>query len=132
MTEEIQATTRDITVGFDVSLTHENVPGSCFNQTILTVVFRKDGSDLDIRCSNESCRKSGTNAQRFQVVRKTNGHFDITVTLSNATKNDSGMYRLKANLQHPTGGYITAIYKTFSLRVTGKSVVSWMDKIMHS
>ena len=109
-------------VEFNIALSHQGTVGNCFNQSIQTVSFHKDASKtLLVECSNTSCSSLDP---RLKVIRSVGG-FDITISLRNLNKSDSGSYiaSASADIRRPSNSMRMCISKNFSLSVidtTGK------------
>ena len=74
---------------------------------------------LLVKCSNASCSSLHP---RLKVIRSVGG-FDITISLRNLNKSDSGNYIASADIRRPSNSMRVCISKNFSLRVidtTGK------------
>ena len=107
-------------VEFNIALSHLGTVDNCFNQSIQTVSFHKDASKtLLVECSNAGCSSLDP---RLKVIRSVGG-FDITISLRNLNKSDSGNYFASADIRRPSNSMRVCISKNFSLSVidtTGK------------
>ena len=79
-----------------------------------TVSFCKDASKtLLVECSNANCSSLDP---RLKVIRSV-GRFDITISLHNLNKSDSGNYIASADIRRPSNMMRVCIFKNFSLNV---------------
>ena len=78
------------------------------------VSFRKDASKtLLVVCSDAGCNSLDL---RLKVIRSVGG-FDITISLHNLDKSDSGNYIASADIRRPSNNMRLLIFKNFSLSV---------------
>ena len=120
--EHMFATTSDISVDFDVSLTHENDRNNCFLQHIAILEFYKDGKTT-VLCGGLSrdeivCKE----VDRINVtsMRTDNRSVDLSVSLLNPTPEDTGLYAFKVLVEVAGENARYPLYKNFTLNVIGK------------
>ena len=76
--------------------------------------FHKDASKiLLVVCSDANCSSLDP---RLKVIRSVGG-FDITISLHNLNKSDSGNYIASADIRRPSDTMRVCIFKNFSLNV---------------